>query len=169
MRICHTYEYVTDVLHMRALVRIRNNYIYVRVWHVEYNPCANNMKSSHLIKLQRKVDTVGMCKPNVTTNQNLHFCHAFFPYHSGWCKAWSDVIIAIERLLWVYTVLMLLMLFFSWHGSFTSICTCTLIAPSGHTTLKWRRINVDATWSRHIDVDTTSFSCCVPAGADFHC
>ena len=29
--------------------------------------------------------------------------------------------------------------------------------PSGHTTLKWRRINVDATWSRRIDVDTTSF------------
>ena len=36
--------------------------------------------------------------------------------------------------------------------------------PSGHTTLKWRRINVDVTWSRHIDVDTTSFWCCVPAG-----
>ena len=33
-----------------------------------------------------------------------------------------------------------------------------------HTTLKWRRINVDATWSRRIDVDTTSFWCCVPAG-----
>ena len=31
------------------------------------------------------------------------------------------------------------------------------IQPSGHTTLKWRRINVDATWSRRIDVDTTSF------------
>ena len=29
--------------------------------------------------------------------------------------------------------------------------------PSRHTTSKWRRINVDATWSRHIDVDTTSF------------
>ena len=36
--------------------------------------------------------------------------------------------------------------------------------PSGHTTLKWRRTNVDATWSRRIDVDTTSFWCCVPAG-----
>ena len=35
--------------------------------------------------------------------------------------------------------------------------------PSGHTTLKWRRINVDATWSRRIDVDTTSFWC-LPAG-----
>ena len=34
---------------------------------------------------------------------------------------------------------------------------------SGHTTWKWRRINVDATWSRRIDVDTTSFRCCVPA------
>ena len=34
--------------------------------------------------------------------------------------------------------------------------------PSGHTTLKWRHINVDATWSRRIDVDTTSFWCCVP-------
>ena len=39
--------------------------------------------------------------------------------------------------------------------------------PSGHTTLKWRRINVDATWSRRIDVDTTSFWCCVPAGNSF--
>ena len=38
------------------------------------------------------------------------------------------------------------------------------IWPSGHTTLKWRRINVDATWSRRSDVDTTSFWCCVPAG-----
>ena len=36
--------------------------------------------------------------------------------------------------------------------------------PNGHTTLKWRRINVDATWSRRIDVDTTSFWYCVPAG-----
>ena len=32
-----------------------------------------------------------------------------------------------------------------------------------HITLKWRRINVDATWSRRIDVDTTSFWC-VPGG-----
>ena len=39
-----------------------------------------------------------------------------------------------------------------------------LTVPSGHTTLKWRRINVDATWSRRIDVDTTSFWCCLPAG-----
>ena len=37
--------------------------------------------------------------------------------------------------------------------------------PSGHTTLKWRRVNVDATWSRRIDVDTTSFWYCVPAGS----
>ena len=29
--------------------------------------------------------------------------------------------------------------------------------PSRHTTSKWRRTNVDATWSRRIDVDTTSF------------
>ena len=36
--------------------------------------------------------------------------------------------------------------------------------PSRHTTLKWRRINVDATWSRRIDVDTTSFWWCVLAG-----
>ena len=30
--------------------------------------------------------------------------------------------------------------------------------------LKWRRIKSDATWSRRIDVDTTSFWCCVPTG-----
>ena len=41
--------------------------------------------------------------------------------------------------------------------------------PSGHTTLKWRRINVDATWSRRMDVDTTSFWCCVPAGLTNMC
>ena len=29
--------------------------------------------------------------------------------------------------------------------------------PSRHTTSKWRRINVDAMWSRRIDVDMTSF------------
>ena len=40
--------------------------------------------------------------------------------------------------------------------------------PSRHTTLKWRRINVDAMWSRRIDVYTTSFWCCVPAGFIVH-
>ena len=30
-------------------------------------------------------------------------------------------------------------------------------SPSRHTTSKWCHINVDATWSRRIDVDTTSF------------
>ena len=44
------------------------------------------------------------------------------------------------------------------------IWICAFCAPSRHTTLKWRRINVDATWSRRIDVDTTSFWCCVPTG-----
>ena len=44
---------------------------------------------------------------------------------------------------------------FAWLGS---------NEPSGHTTWKWRRIIVDATWSRRIDVDTTSLWCCVPAG-----
>ena len=39
-----------------------------------------------------------------------------------------------------------------------------IVKPSRHTTLKWCRINVDATWSRRIDVDTTSFWCCVPTG-----
>ena len=39
--------------------------------------------------------------------------------------------------------------------------------PSGHTTLKWRRINVDATWSRRIDVDTMSFWYYVPAGMPY--
>ena len=37
--------------------------------------------------------------------------------------------------------------------------------PSRHTKLKWCRINVDATWSRRIDVDTTSLWCYVPAGS----
>ena len=32
-----------------------------------------------------------------------------------------------------------------------------LTTPSRHTTSKCRRINVDAMWSRRIDVDTTSF------------
>ena len=40
------------------------------------------------------------------------------------------------------------------------------ILLSGQTKIKWCRINVDATWSRRIDVDTTSFWCCLPAGLD---
>ena len=38
------------------------------------------------------------------------------------------------------------------------------ILPTGHTVPKWRRLNVDATSSRRIDVDTTSFLHHVPAG-----
>ena len=38
------------------------------------------------------------------------------------------------------------------------------ILPSGHLVRKWRRINVDATWLRRIDVDTTSFWHQMPAG-----
>ena len=36
--------------------------------------------------------------------------------------------------------------------------------PSGYLVAKLRRINVDATWSRRIDVNTTSFLRHVPAG-----
>ena len=36
--------------------------------------------------------------------------------------------------------------------------------PSGHLVPKWRRINVDATSSRRIDIYTTSFLRHVPAG-----
>ena len=36
--------------------------------------------------------------------------------------------------------------------------------PSGHLVPKWRRINVDATSSRRIDVNTTSFWHQMPAG-----
>ena len=36
----------------------------------------------------------------------------FVTYHSKWSKAWSDIIKAIWRLIWVYAALMLLMLFF---------------------------------------------------------
>ena len=49
-------------------------------------------------------------------------------------------------------------------SSMLSVTSKCLTHPSRHTTLKWRRINVDATRSRRIDVDTTSFWCCVPAG-----
>ena len=35
---------------------------------------------------------------------------------------------------------------------------------SGHLVPKWRRINVDATSSRRIDVNTVSFLCHMPAG-----
>ena len=30
----------------------------------------------------------------------------FVPYHSKWCKVWSDLIIAIRRLIWVCTALL---------------------------------------------------------------
>ena len=36
--------------------------------------------------------------------------------------------------------------------------------PSGHLVRKWRRINVDATSSRRINVNTTSFLHQMPAG-----
>ena len=36
--------------------------------------------------------------------------------------------------------------------------------PSEYMVKKWRRIDVDATWSRRIDVNTTSFLRHVPAG-----
>ena len=52
-----------------------------------------------------------------------------------------------------------------WLKVFVMIHTYTSTSnniPSGHTTLKWRRINVIATW-RRIDVGTTSFWYCVPA------
>ena len=40
--------------------------------------------------------------------------------------------------------------------------TVTECQPSGHLVPKWRCIDVDATWSRRIDVDTTSiFTSCV--------
>ena len=38
---------------------------------VEFNTCANNTKSSQLIKLQRTID-VGLCRPDVATGQDLH-------------------------------------------------------------------------------------------------
>ena len=44
-----------------------------------------------------------------------------------------------------------------WSETFLSIYVYMYSIPNRHTTLKWRRINVDATWSRRIDVDTTSF------------
>ena len=75
--ICHIYECVTDVLHMRTTVRIRNSYICVLVLHVEFNTCDNNTISSHLIKLRRKIDTVRLCRPDVSTDQDLH-CLPFF-------------------------------------------------------------------------------------------
>ena len=38
----------------------------------------SNTKSSHVtcMKLQRKLDTVGLCRPDVATDQDLH-CHSF--------------------------------------------------------------------------------------------
>ena len=61
VRIRHTNKYVTNVLHMRTIVRICNSYIFVWMPHVEIYTCANNTKSSHLIKLRRKIDTVALC------------------------------------------------------------------------------------------------------------
>ena len=48
--------------------------------HVEFNKCANNTKSSHLIKLQRKIDTVGLCRPNVAADQDLHCLPLIFSH-----------------------------------------------------------------------------------------
>ena len=39
----------------------------VRIQHV-----CNNTKSSHIMKLQSKIDTIGLCKPDMATDQDLH-------------------------------------------------------------------------------------------------
>ena len=57
--ICHTYENITDVLHMRTMVRIHNSYKFIRVPHVEFYTCANNTESSQPIKLQSQ--TAELC------------------------------------------------------------------------------------------------------------
>ena len=44
------------------------------------------------------------------------------------------------------------------------LTTVSFLLPRGHLVPKWRRINVDATSSRRIDVDTTSFWNQMPAG-----
>ena len=51
---------------------VRKSFICVWVPHVEFNTCANNTNFSHRIKLQRKIDTVGFCRPGVATDQDLH-------------------------------------------------------------------------------------------------
>ena len=38
------------------------------------------------------------------------------------------------------------------------------VHPSGYLVPKWRRVDVDATLSRRIDVNTTSFYVMMPAG-----
>ena len=43
-------------------------------------------------------------------------------------------------------------------------CPSHLQFPSGHLVPNWRRINVDAMWWRHIDVDTMSFWHQMPTG-----
>ena len=50
---------------------------------------------------------------------------------------------------------------FPW-SSYNDMCIESY--PSGHLVWKWRRINVDATSSRRIDVNTTSFWHQMPAG-----
>ena len=45
-------------------------------------------KYSHLIKFQRKIDTVGLCRPDVATDQDLH----------GLSLVWSHVILNDEIL-----------------------------------------------------------------------
>ena len=67
------------MLHTSKIVRIRNSYICVRVSHVEFNTCANNTQSSHLLRLQKN-DTVGLCRPDVATDLALH-CLSFIVSH----------------------------------------------------------------------------------------
>ena len=41
--------------------------------HVKFKTFANNTKSSHIIKLQRKIDIVELCDADVATDQDLLF------------------------------------------------------------------------------------------------
>ena len=52
VRICHIYEYVTDVLHMRSVVH--NSYICVWMSHVEFNPCP--AEPGYTLPLKNSVD-----------------------------------------------------------------------------------------------------------------
>ena len=56
-----------------------------------------------------------------------------------------------------FTVSRSFLIFFNLFRPETRLGAYVNSAPGGHLVLKWRRMNVDATSSRRIDVNTTSF------------
>ena len=115
MFICHTYEYVTDVLQIRTIVRIRNSLLCVWMPHeyeifTSYKIAMKNQMCYICVQLNPYLTVTYVYKchtSNLTRVQTIRNIHIlwngkeksgssllvtqFVSYHSKWYKAWSDI------------------------------------------------------------------------------